>query len=297
MSKDRDMKKVLILGAGGMLGHVLFRDLASKPSFDVYATTLSEAGGSERFPPELAARVQYGVDAENTDKLLSIFSSIKPDFVINCIALVKQSQIQKNPLSAINLNAQLPHRLVSICKKYGARLIHIGSDVVFDGKKGMYTEHDNVNISDVYGMTKFLGEVRCPNCVTIRTSIIGHELVEKTGLVEWFLSQNVKVRGYTKAIYSGFPTIELARIIGDYVLPNNSLSGIYHVSSEPISKYDLLKLIASRYGKQIEIEPCDELVLDRSLNSSVFRSLTGYNPPPWMELVNKMYSDYNAQHR
>ncbi len=291
------MKKVLILGAGGMLGHVLFRWLANKPGFDVYATTLSEAVASKQFPPELADRVQYSVDAENIDKLLLVFSSIKPDFVINCVALVKQYQILNNPLSAINVNAQLPHRLALICQNSDARFIHISSDVVFDGKKGMYTEHDNVNISDLYGMTKFLGEVSYPNCVTIRTSIIGHELVEKTGLVDWFLSQNIKVRGYTRAIYSGFPTIELARIISDYVLPIDNLSGVYHVSSEPISKYDLLKLIAERYGKQIEIEPCDEPVLDRSLDSSVFRSLTGYNPPPWAELVNKMYSDYNKHEK
>jgi len=297
MNKDRGMKKVLILGAEGMLGHVLFRWLVNKPGFDVYATTLSEKAVSKGFPPELAAKIQYGVDAENIDKLPEVFSSTKPDFAINCIALVKQSQILKNPLSAISVNAQLPHRLALICQKSGIRFIHISSDVVFDGKKGMYVEHDKVNISDLYGMTKFLGEVSYPNCVTIRTSIIGHQLVEKTGLVEWFLSQNVKVRGYTKAIYSGFPTIELARIISDYILPNESLSGIYHVSSEPISKYDLLKLIANRYGKQIEIEPCDELVLDRSLNSSVFRSLTGYNPPPWAELINKMYIDYNKYNR
>ena len=293
MSKDRVIKKVLILGAAGMLGHVLFRWLANKSGFDVYATTLSEAAVSKNFPPELAVRIQHGVDAENIDRLLQVFSSIKPDFVINCIALVKESQILKNPLSAICVNAQLPHRLALICKKSDIRFIHISSDVVFDGKKGMYAEHDKVNISDSYGMTKFLGEVSYPNCVTIRTSIIGHQLVEKTGLLEWFLSQNVKVRGYTKVIYSGFPTIELARIISDYVLPNDDLSGIYHVSSEPISKYDLLKLIADRYGKQIEIEPYDEPVLDRSLDSSAFRSLTGYNSPPWVELINEMCIDYN----
>lgn len=289
-------KKVLILGAEGMLGHVLLRWLAvSKSSFSVYATTLNEERASKMFPPEIGARIKYGVDAENIDKLSQIFSSIEPDFVINCIALIKQSQILKNPLSAININAQLPHRLALICQKSGIKFIHISSDIVFDGKKGMYTEHDKVSISDIYGMTKFLGEVGYPNSVTIRTSIIGHQLGEKTGLVEWFLSQNVKVRGYTKVIYSGFPTIELARIISDFILPNENLTGIYHVSSEPISKYNLLKLIASRYNKQIEIEPDYEFILDRSLDSSAFRSLTGYNPPTWEELVNRMYNDYNER--
>ncbi len=293
MNKDRGMKKVLILGAEGMLGHVLFRWLTDKPSLDVCATTLSEVDISKSFPSKLIARIQYGVDAENIDRLSQVIASVKPDFVINCIAIVKEDQILKNLLSAININAQLPHKLALICQKTDAKLIHISSDIVFDGKKGMYTEQDRVNISDLYGMTKFLGEVNYSNCVTLRTSIIGHELAGKNALVEWFLSQNGKVRGYTKAIYSGFPTIELARIISDYVLPNNNLSGIYHVSSEPISKYDLLKLIVERYGKQIEIEPHDQYILDRSLDSSVFCSLTGYNPPSWAELVDKMYIDYN----
>jgi len=292
MSKKRTIQKGLILGAEGMLGHVLFRWLANKPGFDMYASVFNERPVINYFSLELAPRIQYGIDAENVDRLLNLICSIKPDFIVNCIALVKQSLISRNPLSAINVNAQLPHRLGLICQRSKTRFIHIGSDIIFDGKKGMYKENDNVNISDFYGMTKFLGEVCYPYCITLRTSIIGHELTEKTGLVEWFLSQNVKTRGYTKVIYSGFPTIEFAKILSDYILPNENLLGIYHVSSEPISKYDLLKLIADRYGKQIEIEPSDELVLDRSLDSSVFRSLTGYQPPSWAELVDKMHLDY-----
>jgi len=171
-------------------------------------------------------------------------------------------------------------------------MIHISTDGVFDGKRGGHTERDEVNISDVYGMSKFLGEVNYPHCLTLRTSIIGHELKGKRGLVEWFLSQKKDVRGYTKAIYSGLPTIELAEIISDYILPNDNLAGIYHVSSEPISKYDLLCLIADRYVKKIEIKPSDKVAIDRSLDSSIFRSLTGYTPPSWPELINKMYLDY-----
>lgn len=286
-------KKILIFGATGMLGHSLFRQYSLRNDLDVYATIRQTEGFEKWFTPECTKRLQIGVDADDFDTIVRAVATVRPDVVINCIALIKQSQFLNAPLFAININAQLPHRLALICQNSGAKFIHISSDGVFDGKKGMYTEHDKVNISDLYGMTKFLGEVSYPNCVTIRTSIIGHELVEKTGLVEWFLSQNAKVRGYTRTIYSGFPTTELARIISDYILPNDNLSGIYHVSSEPISKYDLLKLIADRYGKQIKIEPYDDFILDRSLDSSIFRSLTGYNPPPWAELVNKMYSDYN----
>jgi len=287
-------KKVLVLGAGGMLGHVLFRCLAEKPHYDVYATALNNDDmAPANLSRALAARVRYGVDAENIATVRQAVVSINPDFVVNCVGLVRQAQILANPSAAIAINALFPHKLALMCRDLGARVVHISSDGVFDGKKGGYTERDVVNTSDMYGMTKFLGEVSYPNCVTIRTSIIGHELAGKTGMVEWFLAQNTKVRGYTKAIYSGFPTIELAEIIGAYILPNDKLSGIYHVSSDPISKYDLLKLIAARYGKRIEIEPCDEPVTDRSLDSSLFRSLTGYAAAPWAELVDKMYCGYN----
>ena len=158
----------------------------------------------------------------------------------------------------------------------------------------MYTEDDVPNAEDLYGRTKLLGEVSYSHCVTLRTSIIGHELKGRYGLIEWFLGQTGRVRGYRKAIYSGFPTIELARIISDHVLPDRELSGVYHVSSAPISKYDLLKMVAERYGKQIEIAPDEDFAIDRSLNSDRFRSRTGYSPPPWPELIDRMHRDYEA---
>jgi len=284
--------KILILGGAGMLGHCLFRSYAERDDLDVYATIRETDDYDKWFTTGLKKRLQSGIDVTDFNVVVRVMENLKPDVVINCVALVKQSQILADPLSAITINAQLPHRLASTCRKSGIRFIHISSDAVFDGKKGMYAENDKVNIQEPYGMTKFLGEVSYPGCVTVRTSIIGHGLVERAGLVDWFLSQGVKVRGYTKAIYSGFPTIELARIISDYILPNDSLSGIYHVSSEPISKYELLKMIADRYNKEIEIEPCDELVSDRSLDSSIFRSLTCYNPPSWPNLISNMHDDY-----
>jgi len=160
----------------------------------------------------------------------------------------------------------------------------------------MYTENDQSNAEDLYGRTKFLGEVAYPHCLTLRTSIIGHELKGGYGLIEWFLTQNQKVRGFRKAIYSGFPTIEIARIIRDYVLPNPELKGIYQVSSEPVSKYDLLRLVAKQYGKDIEIEPYDDFVQDRSLDSTIFRETTGYQPSSWDELLERMHSDFLANH-
>ena len=288
-------KKVLILGGEGMLGHTLLNQYLECDDLDVYATIQSTENAEKWFTSIRQDRLQIGVDAVNFNNIVRACASVRPNIIINCIGLIEQYPVGNDPSLAISINSLLPHRISLLCKEANIRMIHISTDGVFDGKKGGYTEKDKVNISDIYGMTKFLGEVSYPHCLTLRTSIIGHELIKKTGLVEWFLSQEEKVRGYTKAIYSGLPTIELAEIISDYILPNDSLSGIYHVSSEPISKYDLFKLIADRYSKKIEIEPYDEPVIDRSLDSSIFCSVTGYNPPSWTELVNKMFLDYNKR--
>ena len=285
-------RRVLILGGTGMLGHVLFRKYSEHDDFDVYATVRSIEGVEKWFAFECKKRLQLGVDADNFDTIVSAVANVKPDIVINCIGVVKPFPIANDLLSAISINSLLPHRISTLCKAVGIRMIHISTDSVFDGKKGGYTEKDEISISDIYGMTKQLGEVRGSNCLTLRTSIIGHELKKKNGIVEWFLSQTGNIKGYTKSIYSGFPTIELAKIISDYILPNNNLTGIYHVSSDPISKYELLRLIADRYEIKVKIEPSDEVVVDRSLDSTAFRSLTGYTPPPWPELVKKMYLDY-----
>ena len=183
-----------------------------------------------------------------------------------------------------------------ICRSAGARMIHISTDCVFDGKKGNYTETDTSTADDLYGRSKFLGEVAYPpHCLTLRTSIIGHELKGKFGLIEWFLAQKGKVNGFTHAIYSGIPTVELAHIITDYILPNKDMNGVYHVSSDPISKYDLLKLVAKRYAKQIKIEPYNNFYQDRSLDSSAFRRIAGYTPPSWPELIDSMYQHYISE--
>jgi len=286
-------KKVLILGGTGMLGHMLFAQLSLQKNLDVYATVRTSRCLSQWFSQDLVKKIRAGVDADNFDTIIRAFASIRPDIVINCIGLIKQLPMASDPLSAITINSLLPHRISMICRTAGARMIHVSTDCVFDGKKGNYTETDTMCADDLYGRSKFLGEVAYPpHCLTLRTSIIGHELKGKLGLIEWFLSQKGKVNGFTHALYSGFPTIELARIITDYILPNPELTKVYHVSSDPISKHDLLKLVARKYDKKIEIKPYDNFQQDRSLNSSLFRRLTGYMPPSWPELVDKMYQDF-----
>ncbi len=285
-------KKVLILGCTGMLGHVLFTQLSLQSDLDIYATARTVSGLSRWFPTGLLKKIHKGVNADNFDTIERTFASIQPDIAINCIGLIKQLPIASDPLSAITINALLPHRISMLCRSANTKMIHVSTDCVFNGAKGNYTEQDPSDARDLYGRSKFLGEVEYPHCITLRTSIVGHELKGKLGLIEWFLAQESKVRGYTHAIYSGFPTIELARIITDYVIPNHNLKGMYHVSSEAISKYDLLKIVSKRYTKEIEIEPYHDLYEDRSLDSSVFHRITDYTPPAWPELVNRMYQHF-----
>ena len=288
-------KRILILGGTGMLGHVLLRYLFKNTGHDVFATARNISEIHKYFPPELAGRFrQENVDADDFDSIIRALTKVQPDIVINCIGLIKQLPIANDPLAAITVNAQLPHRIAQISRDVGARMIHISTDCVFDGKKKMYTEDDVPSAKDLYGRTKLLGEVSYPHCITLRTSIIGHELKGHYGLIEWFLRQTGKVRGYKNAIYSGFPTIEFARIIRKYVLLNPDLSGIYHVSSAPISKFDLLGIVVEKYGKKIDIEPYEDFVQNRSLKSELFRTQTGYVPPDWVELVDAMYKDYEA---
>ena len=285
-------KRVLIFGGSGMLGHVIFSRLSLHQGLDVYATIRNAASLEKWFSSDLMKKIRTDVDVDSFDTVIRTMASVQPDIVINCIGLVKQLPIAGEPLPAITINALLPHRIARASRDYGARMIQISTDCVFDGSKGNYTENDPSDAKDLYGRSKFLGEVAYPHCVTLRTSIIGHELKGKLGLIEWFLAQQGSVRGFKKAIYSGFPTVELARIICDYVIPNPKLKGVYHVSSLPVSKYDLLKLVAERYGKQIEVEPFEDFALDRSLDSTLFQKETGYRPPPWTELIDAMYKHY-----
>lgn len=279
--------KVLVLGATGMLGNAVLRLFAQSPRYEVVGSARSTASG-RLLPQELAERVICGVDVEHTDSLIGLFAKARPDVVINCIGLVKQLAEADDPLAAIPINALLPHRLARLCETAGARLVHMSTDCVFSGTKGMYTEADVSDANDLYGRSKYLGEVDYPHAITLRTSIIGHELSGTHSLVGWFLAQQAGVKGFRRAIFSGLPTVELARVIRDHVVPHPELHGLYHVSAEPINKFDLLTLIAKDYGKTIDITPDDNLEIDRSLNSSRFREATGYQPQPWPELVRRM---------
>lgn len=280
--------KVLVLGITGMLGNAMFRVLSENPDLEVFGTARS-GNYNQKFPAKSQKKILTGVDVENHDSLVNIYASIKPNVVVNCIGLVKQLANANDPLSAIPINALLPHRLAQLCKINGARLVHISTDCVFSGAKGSYLESDFPDADDLYGRSKLLGEVTERHTITLRTSIIGHELNGHRSLVDWFIAQKDTAKGYTRAIFSGLPTVELATIIRDKVLPNPHLYGLYHVASEPINKFELLKLVAHTYGKKIAITPSEELIIDRSLNADRFNQAFDYSPPQWADLIERMF--------
>ncbi len=287
--------KIMVLGAGGMLGNAMIRVLSEESNWNVYGTVRS-AGVRRFFPSAIADRLLTGVDVENHDALVKVFAEVRPDVVINCIGLIKQLADADDPLQAIPINALLPHRLARLCELGGSRLVHMSTDCVFSGAKGSYIEDDPSDAIDLYGKSKYLGEVNYPHAITLRTSIIGHELQSAIGLVDWFLSQQKHCKGFTKAIFSGLPTVALAQIIRDVVVPMPKLSGVYHVAAQPISKFELLKLVANIYSKNIEIVPSDSLVIDRSLNAERFQTATGYVAPEWTELIKTMHGYYQPIH-
>ncbi len=292
MAKGGKTKRVLILGATGMLGHVAFSQLAGRSGLEVYGTVEGRREAGRWFGPDLLDKCLGNVDGFNFDSIIKAMAEVRPEVVLNFIGVIKQSALGQEPFTSIYLNALLPHRLAQVCRLAGARLIHLSTDCVFDGARGNYREEDRPDAQDLYGRTKALGEVTSEGCLTVRTSIISHELRGKLGLLEWFLAQEQQVRGFTRAVFSGFPMVTFTRIMADYLLDDPSLTGLYHISAAPINKYDLLKLVAAAYGKKIEIIPDGSLKVDRSLDSTAFRRVTGYTPPSWPEMVAEMHKHY-----
>jgi dTDP-4-dehydrorhamnose reductase len=280
--------RILVLGASGMLGRAMVCYFSGHNDFEVFGSYRSRIPGVDYFKC-INAKIMFGHNLENPDHLIDVFKIAKPEIVINCVGLVKQQKSSKDPIFALPINSILPHRLARLSSLVGARFLHISTDCVFSGRQGMYKESDEPDALDVYGRSKLLGEVDYDNALTLRTSIIGHEVNTNHSLLNWFLSQEGVINGYTKALFSGLPAVELARLIHDYVIPNTKLRGLYHVSSDPISKYELLKLISTTYDKEIIINPDDSVVIDRTLDSTLFKDITGASIDSWPKLVQAMF--------
>ena len=280
--------RILVLGASGMIGSAAIRVLAEKTGWEVFGTVRSESL-KHFFLPHISERIVAGIDVNDHDCLIDIMGRIRPDVTVNCVGLTKHKAAGNEPLAVIPLNSLLPHRLASLCAIAGARLIHVSTDCVFSGEKGNYTEIDPPDAPDIYAKSKSLGEVLYPHTITLRTSTIGHELQSAHGLLDWFLSQQ-QCKGFSRAIFSGLPSVVFAQIIRDVVIPRSDLFGLYHVAGRAITKYDLLRLVAEVYSKPIEIVRDDQFIIDRSLNADQFKRATGYVAPDWPELIRIMHS-------
>jgi dTDP-4-dehydrorhamnose reductase len=284
------LERVLILGGNGMLGHKLYQVLSSR--FHVSATVRGAFDEVSRYGFFKKSHIVAGINALEISNVEKAIEKERPHTVINCIGIVKALEGKNGPLFDTWINSLLPHQAYQVCRRQGARFIHISTDCVFSGRKGGYREDDPSDAEDVYGRTKYLGEVNGPGALTIRTSFFGPELAGANGLLEWFLAnQGGRVDGYTNAIFSGFPTLHLAGIIGDIIAVHRDLTGIYHISSGPISKFRLLTLINKAMKLNIDVKEYPDFRCDRSLDSTRYRRETGFQPLSWPKMVSEMARD------
>jgi len=280
--------RVLIFGGDGMLGHRLLRHFA--PRHEVRVTLRQPLEAYRAFGLFSAANAHDQIDVRDPGRVMQVLAESRPEAVINAAGIVKQRP--DDDVLSVQVNAFFPHMLAKLCREQGARLIHVSTDCVFSGSKGNYAEADRPDPVDVYGFSKLLGEVERPRTLTLRTSMIGRELQRKSGLLEWFLSQRGKmIKGYRKAIFSGFTTAELARIIERLLISYPAASGIYHVSSAAISKLDLLTALNRKLELGVEIVPDDTVACDRSLDSTRFRREFGYAPPLWDAMMDELAAE------
>lgn len=285
--------RVLITGGAGMLGHKMFQVLRER-----FAGTLCTVREDIGKPPfdhvELLQGndVIPGVDVTDFPAVEAILSAFRPEYVVNCVGVIKQRAEAVSPIPSITINSLLPHKLAQMVARWGGRVIHFSTDCVFSGKRGGYTEDDPSDAEDLYGKTKFLGEVAAANALTLRTSIIGRELTEHCSLLDWFLAQNHNtVRGYRRVIYSGVTTNYLAELVAAIIQEHSGLHGLYQVASEPTSKYDLLCLLREAYRMELRIEPDDLEVSDRSMRCDRLREAIDYKCPPWPVLARQLAED------
>ena len=280
-------KRVLVLGAGGMLGHTLCRVLSK--SHDVCGAIRTASPQVVRYLERHIGKEKLYLDFEalSETSLDETFAAARPQVVVNCVGIIKQIPEAGDVNLNIAVNAVFPHRLQSVCDRAGARLIHISTDCVFSGETGNYREDDIPDAEDLYGRTKLLGEVK-GSALTLRTSMIGPQLSGHGNLFDWFLlNNNPRVQGFTRAVFSGLTTEELSTYLDSIISDFPQLSGLYHVASAPLDKYHLLQLIKSEYKLSIEIEKEERFTIDRSLNDEKFRSVTGLKRKSWDVMLQK----------
>lgn len=279
--------KVLILGATGLLGNTLYRYLSLKKNINVYGTY------RDHFKIKIfkkKVKKKNFIYLKNVNNNISkIIKQNNPDFVINCLGAIKQKKIKTSEM--LSINSTLPRKLSRLAKIFNFQLLQISTDCVFSGTKGNYSENDRPNAKDIYGRSKFLGEVFGQNCFTIRTSIIGHEINTRYSLLEWFLNKRgQKVSGYKNSFFNGFTTLELSKIIYNYFIKKkfNFKKNLMNISSKRISKYALLKIINKVYDSKITVIPEVKTRVDRTLNNKRFLNKFNYKFPGWKIIIKEL---------
>lgn len=274
--------KILVLGASGMLGYAIYRSF-KKEGYQVYGTYNNNKAADEDF-----IKFSY-----NNANMLELIQSIKPDLIINCLGIIKQVSNSSNISELFKVNSILPKTLSMLAEDFNFKIIHFSTDCVFSGLKGAYSETSLPDPVDMYGMSKLLGEIKSDRVLNIRTSIIGHGLTTNSSLVDWFLSQDGIVNGYSKAIFSGLPVNEISKLMLDKLDVLLTLNGLFHLSASPIDKYQLLSLIKDVYGlERVVLNNSSDVEIDRSLNSEKFRNVLNYNPDDWFSLIKNMHDYY-----
>lgn len=278
-----------------MLGHQLCLEFVRSSGVNVLATTRHGDMPVEykKVFPEFNNIKLYALpDARDDTHVEKLISEILPEVVINAIGVIKQSKLGKQALQCIDINARLPHLLAQLCELKKIKLIHFSTDCVFSGKLGCYQETDSPDPIDIYGKSKFLGEVSGEYVLTIRTSIVGWELKGFRGLFEWFSRQRGRtIKGYTKVIYSGLTTTALAKLSIELLKKKSFISGLWQIAGPSINKYNLLTQLKDTMGWQdILIEPDDHFICDRSLCGKKFTEETRLVTPSWDEMLEDLKS-------
>ena len=273
-----------------MIGSNLFFLL--NKNHDVKVTLRSKISSYQKFGIFNSDNTFDQINILNAAKVEKTINSFSPDVVINAVGITKQNVNNEDEELIMQVNAFFPHILDQFCLKQDCKLIHLSTDCIFSGDEGFYSENDSADAKDLYGKSKYQGEIRSKNSITLRKSTLGLELENKHGLVEWWLSTKGEIKGFRRAIYSGFIIRELSKVIDMILADFPGLSGTWNVASKPINKFDLLCGLQERLNrKDIEIIPDDDFICDRSLDGSAFRNLTGYRTPEWNKMLDSLAID------
>ena len=282
----RQRMKVLVIGGDGMLGHELLAGLSA--SHEVAVTLRRDLAAYAHHGMFTPANAFAGVDVRDAGRVLEVVADYQPQAIVNAAGIVKQRADAQRSIPSIEVNSLFPHRLAVIARAAGARLVHISTDCVFSGDRGGYRETDPPDPIDLYGRSKVLGEVDEEGCITLRTSMIGLELANRLSLVEWALAQQGQISGYRHVLYSGLTTMELTRAIDEILVRHSGIHGIWHLASEPISKYDLLDGLFRRIGRDGDVRPEDGVVSNRTMSGEAFEKATGFRVMSWDDMLDEL---------